>query len=66
MAAPLDNDIHTVHILRFGVAVCGRPGLPYSWPMGHGWIRYDAKPSPEEKRKLCGKCRLKNATEVTK
>lgn len=30
-----------VHILHHGLALCGQPGLPCSWPKGHAWTRLD-------------------------
>jgi hypothetical protein len=53
----LDKDITIIHILRFGVAYCKRPGLPYEWPVGHGWIAYNKRPTDEEKPKVCAQCK---------
>ncbi len=52
----LDKDITIIHLLRFGVALCKRPGLYFEWPVGHGWIAANKKPSAEEKPKMCVHC----------
>ena len=30
-----------VHVLRYGRALCGQPGLPVDWPAGHCWISFE-------------------------
>jgi hypothetical protein len=42
--------------LRFGVALCKRPGLYYEWPLEHGWIAFNKTPTAAEKPKMCVKC----------
>lgn len=30
-----------VHALRGGLALCGQPGVPGTWPRGHTWVYAD-------------------------
>lgn len=41
-----------VHVLVFGHAICGLPGLPGEWPAGSTWVGID-----EKERATCAACR---------
>jgi hypothetical protein len=51
-----------VHCLREGLALCGQPGIPASWPPGHRWVALDAWPKEEGEERdsilasLCATC----------
>lgn len=42
----------TVHVLHGGVALCGLPGVPAEWPLGHRWTRVESA----EAEANCGGC----------
>lgn len=41
----------TIHLLRGGLALCGLPGMPRDWPLGHRWTSFR---SPEDA--TCSAC----------
>lgn len=43
-----------VHILRRGVALCGRMGPPSLWPAHHKWVGIE-----HAKQASCGDCRVR-------
>lgn len=50
LSAPV---VHIVHILHHGFAMCGKPGVPGSWPKGEVWVRIH----DDADRATCGGCR---------
>jgi hypothetical protein len=46
----------TVHVLHEGRALCGKPGVPGSWGVGHKWVRRDSDEAGPRSAVNCPGC----------
>lgn len=56
--SPADQPKTTVHILREGRALCGRPGVPGTWNTAEKWVSFDSVDKFDgHETMLCTRCK---------